>query len=89
MPMFEWDEQLKMYRSSNPMRWRMLCADCEQHISDESEDEPTVCPICSGENISDIVEQVPWSSDISPDGNIWDYFTTDSGTIIIARRPTI
>jgi len=85
---FNFDEETETFKSSNPIRWRLLCDVCEDYVSDLAESEPVVCPICSSESISEQTQQRPYLSDVSPDGTVWDHFTEDDGTIIVARRPS-
>ena len=51
-----------------PNRYHLLCATCEQHISDLQPTTPTKCPVCDGTSISDIVQHEPFQTDSSPNG---------------------
>lgn len=81
------DDVVDSHNGTPPNRYRLLCATCEQHISDLQPTTPTKCPVCEGTSISDTTQQEPFHTDSSPDGTTWDLFITNGGTIITAKRP--
>ena len=66
--------------------YRLYCHTCTDYKSFEYESIPQKCPACDSTDITDIVEQIPYTTTKDEVGNEWDSFMTTDGSIINARR---
>jgi len=66
--------------------YRLLCNTCLDYKSIREKSTPSKCPACEGVDITDIVEQIPYTSMKDELGNSWEAFLASNGNIINARR---
>lgn len=80
------DTIVENHAGEEPDHYRLYCAVCEDERALDSIGEPTECPACQSEDISDVIQQGPFVSVKDELGNDWEIYVNSSGNLISARR---